>query len=101
MKHYYVYIMGNDRPTLYIGISNDLIRRVNEHRNGLVVGFTEKYGLKKLLYFEEYIDIKEAITREKRLKHWERQWKLDLIKHLNPTFKDLYTDLIDSRSSRE
>ena len=90
MKKYYVYIMGNIRLTLYIGVTNDLIRRVYEHKHGLAEGFTKKYNLKKLLYFKIYDSSKEAIAREKQLKHWNREWKLNLIRRSNPTFKDLY-----------
>ena len=93
MKDYYVYIMGNDRPTLYIGLTNDLIRRVYEHKQGFVEGFTKKYGLKKLLYFEVFNRVKDAIAREKQLKHWKRNWKLNLIKKTNPTLKDLYSEI--------
>lgn len=90
---YYVYIMGNSRPTLYIGITNNLIRRVAEHRSGNVPGFTEKYYLTRLLYFEVFKDVKEAISREKQLKHWNREWKLNLIRKINPAFKDLNLEI--------
>lgn len=92
---YYVYILGNSRPTLYIGVTNNLVRRVWEHKEGLVDGFTKKYSLKKLLYFEQYSYIEDAIRCEKQLKHWNRKWKLDLIKGTNPEFKDLYSSIID------
>lgn len=94
MKQYYVYVMGNSRPTLYIGVTNNLVRRVYEHKNNLAGGFTKKYHLHKLLYFETFNHTEDAITREKQLKHWNRKWKLDLIKTLNSTFKDLYPSLI-------
>lgn len=94
MKTYYVYILGNERPTLYIGVTNNLIKRVSEHKQGLVDGFTKKYHLKKLLYFESFNDIETAIVREKQLKHWNREWKLDLIRRNNPGFEDLYISLI-------
>ena len=94
MKKYYVYIMGNIRLTLYIGVTNDLIRRVYEHKHGLAEGFTKKYNLKKLLYFKIYDSSKEAIAREKQLKHWNREWKLNLIRRSNPTFKDLYDEVV-------
>lgn len=82
--------MGNDRPTLYIGVTNNLIRRVYEHKQGFVEGFTKQYSLKKLLYFEEYQDVQDALSREKQLKHWNREWKLQLIEKINPELKDLY-----------
>lgn len=91
---YYVYILGNSRPTLYIGMTNNIIRRVYEHKQGLVDGFTKKYNLKKLLYFEAFSNINDAIAREKQLKHWERSWKLELIKKKNPFLSDLYHDII-------
>ena len=100
-KNYYVYIIGNDRPTLYIGVTNNLIRRVYEHKHGLVEGFTKKYGLKKLLYFEVFNRIDDAIAREKQLKHWNREWKLELIRKTNPSLKDLYSEILDSLRSRE
>ena len=91
---YYVYVMGNQRPTLYIGVTNDLVRRVYEHKQGLADGFTRKYGLHKLLYFEEFVSIEDAIVREKQLKHWNREWKLELIRKLNPALKDLYPEIV-------
>src|SRR3989344_2761447 len=93
-KTYYVYILGNERPTLYIGVTNNLIRRVWEHKQGLVDGFTKKYGLKNLLYFEQFSYVEDAIKREKQLKHWNREWKLDLIEKNNADFKDLYSSII-------
>ena len=98
MKQYFTYIMANDRPTLYIGVTSDLLRRVAEHRGGQLEGFTNKYQLKKLVYFEEHTDPEQAILREKRLKKWNREWKLNLIQQLNPQFEDLYPQLVDSRS---
>lgn len=79
---------------LYIGVTNDVIKRVWEHKEKIVDGFTNTYNITKLVYFEEFSDIEEAIMREKRLKHWKREWKLDLIKKDNPKFIDLYTKLI-------
>ena len=93
-ENYYVYIMGNERPTLYTGVTNDLIRRVYEHKQEAVEGFTKKYALKKLLHLEIFSSPQEAIEREKKLKDWHRDWKLDLIKKNNPTFKDLYPEII-------
>ena len=101
LRHYYVYIMGNNRPTLYIGVTNHIARRSIEHRFSLIEGFTKKYGLIRLLYYEIFTDIKEAIRREKQLKHWNRAWKLRLIKEMNPTFEDLYDRLmLGGRDSR-
>ena len=92
-KNYYVYILTNKRNTVfYIGVTDDLKRRLYEHKNELIEGFTKKYQLKKLVYFEEYQNINEAIKREKQLKNWHRGWKINLIKNKNPTFKDLSGD---------
>ena len=91
---YYVYILAS-RPvgTLYVGVTNDLVRRVYEHREGLVDGFTKTHGIKTLVYFEAHMDIDQAIAREKRLKRWRRAWKIQLIEHDNPDWRDLYDDL--------
>jgi putative endonuclease len=95
MKTYYVYIMTNKYDkVLYIGVTNSLVRRVFEHKNKLKPkSFTARYNLTKLIYFEDYEDIEQAIAREKQLKGWLRQKKIDLIKSKNPEFKDL-TDAI-------
>jgi putative endonuclease len=93
-KQYYVYILGDKRPTLYIGITSDLVKRIYQHKQKLVEGFTKKYGLHELLYFEVFNDPEEAIKREKQLKNWRREWKLNLIKSINPEFKDLYGEII-------
>ena len=91
---YYVYILSNKRNgTLYIGVTNSLRRRLEEHKAGLVPGFTKQYNVHLLVYFEEYNDIRDAITREKRLKKWERKWKLELIESINPEWKDLTEEL--------
>lgn len=95
MKTYYVYIMASKKKgTLYIGMTNDLVRRVYEHKNELIDGFTKKYNIKKLVYFESTTDVGEAILREKRMKKWRRQWKIDLIEKQNPRWEDLFNDLI-------
>ena len=95
MKSYYVYILASQRNgTLYIGITNDLIKRVYEHKNNLVDGFTKKYKVHSLVYYEQYNDVESAIIREKRLKKWNRRWKLELIEKENPRWRDLYEDLI-------
>ena len=92
--NYYVYIVGNRRPTLYIGVTNNLVRRVFEHKNGLADGFTKRYSLSKLLYFETFSASISAIEREKQLKHWERAWKLELIRKVNPKLADLYPTIL-------
>jgi len=93
--NYYVYILASKKHgTLYIGVTNDLIKRVHEHKNDLVEGFTKKYGVHQLVYFEQTGSIESAITREKQLKKWRRQWKIELIEEKNPGWKDLYLDLV-------
>ncbi len=90
MKSYFVYLLTNHtRTTLYIGVTNDLKRRIYEHKNGLVEGFAEKYRLYYLVYFEETNDIYSAIEREKQLKKWNRKWKDELIEETNPEWNDL------------
>ncbi len=95
MKDYYVYILANKRNgTLYTGITNDLIKRVYEHRNGLVEGFTERYGVHRLVYFEITGSVEGAIAREKQVKKWNRLWKIELIEKNNPEWKDLFLQLV-------
>jgi putative endonuclease len=86
---YYVYIMTNRSKTLYTGVTNDLTRRVYEHKNKMIDGFTEKYNITKLVYFEETNDILSAITREKQIKGWLRSKKIALIGSVNPKWEDL------------
>lgn len=94
MKAGYVYILASRRNgTLYVGVTSDLKGRVWEHKNDLVEGFTSKYGVHMLVYYEVTGDIRSAITREKQLKKWNRGWKLRLIESFNPTWRDLYEDL--------
>ena len=94
MKQYSVYILAsNKNGTLYIGMTNDLRRRVYEHKNHFIDGFTQKYNVDRLVYFEMTNDPQSAILREKRLKKWKRQWKIDLIEQMNPEWKDLYFEL--------
>lgn len=89
-KSFYTYIITNKHnTTLYIGVTNDLFRRMYDHKTGLNKGFSKKYKLKKLVYYEEYSDVRDAIAREKQLKNWHREWKYNLIKKDNPSFKDL------------
>jgi putative endonuclease len=90
VQQYFVYILAS-KPcgTLYIGVTNDLVRRAVEHRDGLVQGFTTKYGVKQLVYYEVFDGIAEAIQREKSLKRWPREWKTNLIERQNPHWADL------------
>jgi putative endonuclease len=95
MKQYYVYILASKRNgTLYIGVTNDLYKRVYQHKNKVADGFTKKYGVNKLVYFEETPDVMSAIAKEKQLKNWHRQWKINLINEKNPEWRDLYEDII-------
>lgn len=95
MKESYVYILASQKNgTLYIGLTSDLIRRTWEHKNNCVPGFTAKYGVHMLVYYEIHSDIRLAAAREKRLKEWKRQWKIDLIQKMNPDWNDLYQDII-------
>jgi putative endonuclease len=92
---YWVYILAS-KPggTLYTGVTNNLVRRAFEHRQGLVRGFTKRYGVKTLVYFEQHDTASVAIQREKNIKHWSREWKIDLIVGLNPTWRDLYDEIV-------
>lgn len=91
---FWVYILAN-KPggTLYVGVTNDLVRRVFEHREGLVHGFTKRYGIKMLVYFEEHETASLAIQREKNVKHWPREWKIDLILGMNRGWRDLFDEV--------
>jgi putative endonuclease len=92
---YWVYILASKpRGTLYVGVTNDLVRRVAEHRDGLVPGFTKTYGVKMLAYFEEHADVNEAIEREKQVKRWARAWKIELIREKNPDWRDLFEEIV-------
>ncbi len=94
MSNYYVYILASRRNgTLYVGITGNLKRRIDEHKNNRIDGFTKKYNLHNLVYFEETSGAKSAIEREKRLKKWDRKWKLDLIESKNPNWDDLYNKI--------
>jgi putative endonuclease len=91
VKQYYVYILASKKNgVLYIGMTNDLRKRVFESKNNLVDGFTERYNVNKLVYFELTNQSQDAINREKRLKKWKRRWKIELIESMNPEWKDLY-----------
>ena len=89
MRTFYVYIMASRSRVLYVGVTNDLARRVKEHKGGLVTGFTSRYRITRLVYFEEFADIRDAIAREKDLKGWVRMRKTHLIESSNPTWEDL------------
>ena len=93
---YYVYILTNKSNTLYIGVTNNLIRRIYEHKHKFVDGFTKRYNIDKLIYFEEYSSAIEAIGREKQLKGWTRKRKMTLIKTVNPEFNEI--DIIKTES---
>lgn len=91
---YYVYILASKRNgTLYVGVTNDLAKRVTEHKSNAVPGFTKTYGVKQLVYFESFENLMDARLRENRMKKWKRDWKLKRIEELNPTCKDLYAEL--------
>ena len=95
MKQPCVYMLTSQRNgTLYIGVTSDLIKRVWEHRQDFVEGFTKKYGVNDLVWYEQHENMLAAITREKALKEWKRAWKLELIEKLNPDWKDLYESLV-------
>ena len=96
-KHYFVYILASKLGgTLYIGVTNDLIRRTYEHRQKLVRGFTKQYGVTKLVWYEAHTDVEAAITREKQMKKWNRSWKVGLIEETNPNWDDLYQQIADA-----
>lgn len=89
-KQYYMYLLAsNKNGTLYIGVTSNLAQRMYQHREGMVEGFTRKYGVYQLVYYEVHLDIYEAITREKRIKKWNRAWKISLIEQNNPQWLDL------------
>jgi putative endonuclease len=94
-KNYYVYILASRRNgTLYIGVTSDLIKRTWEHKNKVIEGFTKRYSVDKLVYFEQFSDPENAIKREKRLKKYDRKWKLELIEKENPEWRDFYGELV-------
>ena len=92
MKSYYVYILGNGKGTLYVGVTSDLEQRIYQHKTKAVKGFTAKYNINQLLFFEEFSSVYEALDAEKRIKGWMRKKKLALIREANPKFKDLSED---------
>jgi putative endonuclease len=94
-RSFWVYILASSPGgTLYVGVTNDLVRRAYEHREGLVRGFTRRYGIKILVYYEQHATAELAIQREKNIKHWPREWKIDLIVGMNPTWRDLYDEIV-------
>ena len=94
VKQFYVYILASKRNgTLYVGVTSDLTKRVWEHKNKFVKGFTEQYGVDKLVYCEVHSDAENAILREKQIKKWNRSWKLRLIEEKNPSWKDLFDEI--------
>ena len=95
MKKYYIYILASKKNgTLYIGVTNNLIKRTYEHKNNITPGFTQKHNIHKLVYYEVYNEIYDAIEREKCLKRWKREWKIKLIEKSNPDWDDLYNRII-------
>jgi len=93
-RTYWVYILASKLGgTLYIGVTSNLVKRVYEHRTEVVAGFTKEYGVHRLVYFEQHTDIEAAIRREKRLKKWNRAWKIRLIEGANPNWDDLYPQI--------
>lgn len=94
MNSYFVYILSSKTGTLYIGVTNNLVKRVYEHKNKFAEGFTKKYNVDRLVYFHEFSNIEQAIDMEKRIKKWSRQKKLDLVLSMNPHTEDLYEKII-------
>jgi len=95
-KQFYVYILASKRNgTLYTGVTSNLIQRVWQHKNDMVKGFTRKYNVKTLVYYEIHESAETAITREKKIKRWRRAWKLELIEDSNPEWKDLYEEILE------
>jgi putative endonuclease len=96
MMVYFIYILSNyKRNVLYTGVTNNLVNRVYQHKNNLVKGFTQKYAVHDLLYYETFITPLAAIEREKQIKNWHKDWKLNLIRRLNPELKDLYSTILE------
>jgi putative endonuclease len=94
MRTFWVYILASrPRGTLYIGVTNNLIRRIYEHREGLIDGFTKEHAVKMLVYYEQHGTAMAAIQREKNIKHWSRSWKIDLIRSMNPDWRDLWEEI--------
>jgi putative endonuclease len=95
MKSFWIYILSSrPRGTLYVGVTNNLIRRIYEHREGLADGFSKEHGVKMLVYYEQHTTVISAIQREKNIKHWSRKWKIDLIRSMNPDWRDLWENIV-------
>jgi putative endonuclease len=95
MKIFWLYILaGRPRGTRYVGMTNDLTRCIYEHREGLAEGFTNEHRVKMLVYYEQHATAIAAIQREKNIKHWSRKWKIDLIRSMNPDWRDLWEDIV-------
>ena len=94
MSHWVYILASRERGTLYVGVTNDLVRRVLEHRSGLADGFTKRYRVTRLVYFERFDDPRSAIQREKNVKHWSRAWKVSLIERANPEWHDLFEGIV-------
>lgn len=95
MKNYFFYILSSKSKVLYVGMSDDISRRIFEHKKELVEGFTKRYNVNKLVYYESHPELKTAVKREKQLKNWHRQWKINLIESVNKDWKDLYPEISD------
>ena len=95
MKQGYVYILASKRNgTLYVGVTSDLTKRISEHKHNLIEGFTRKYNVHELVFYEVHDDIEAAILREKQIKKWNRRWKLRLIEEMNPEWRDMYQEIV-------
>jgi putative endonuclease len=101
MKQYYVYIATNRSRTLYVGVTNDLQRRVYQHKHKLIPGFTARYNINQLVYFETTSDVKSAIAREKQIKGWLRERKIELIEKTNPTWQDLSAEWFERKADEQ
>ncbi len=98
-KDFYVYIMASKKNgTLYVGVTSNLVKRVYQHKLNLAESFTQKYSAHTLVYYEQHFSAESAIKREKRLKEWQRKWKIELIEKTNPEWNDLYTEITGSRN---
>jgi putative endonuclease len=100
MAEYHVYVLAS-RPggAIYVGVTNDLVRRVYEHRTGAIKGHTKRFNIKQLVYFEAYGDVRDALQREHNIKHWPRVWKTRLIIAQNPSWRDLYEEIAGAKAS--